>query len=719
MVEDDAPSPAKRSAETPAEALDPRTEDYVPDPGTLEPGGVLQVLATVDEDPVEVPPEVLDYVEADDLEQDTPDHPDHWDEQRWAIESKAGKARELASLAEYGVYLPVPRQQSVGGKYITTRWEEVPKLKQGKWICRSRFVAREFRWKDPGRDDLFGVTSSSNTGRILDYLMVKKSLRAYLADCKCAFFHAPEEEEVYVEPPDEWKQEHPEDDMVWLLLKQLYGRRPAPRAFSDFCSGVLTDKIGMKRCAEVPHLFYDEETEVCLEVHVDDFYAVGPGEAAGNLLKRVAQYMTLTLEGPYDVGSTFVHLKRVRTMTAEGMYIAASPSHLRKLLKLTDLTEESKGRDTPITKAVVESETDQELSAEEWAKYRAVVGLLMYVSADRPDVQYVVNELSGLMSRPTLRAWEAAKHLVRYLIRTKDYALFFDKGTDNCDHITVMTDSDWATDRQSRKSKSAVHIYAGNCLLYSFTRRQTVIAQSSAEAEFYATASGVSEGVLIRKVLAFFGLVLGLQALTDSSANNAMTHRLGVGKIRHLETKVLWLQQLVYRGFLTMSWSPGRYNNSDLGTKVLGKARFLELVEKTGLRDLKDSDIKVQQVANVLSTQAGPSKEQIAQALAVLVGWLQVAPVKGQNMTEEVSEGPSMLTVLLLATFMIGVFAGCLGLYLWQQWRRGKAKAITFYKGPTSVVVHLDRSCHYLRKTKKVEEWSLCQWCSKTKLKLE
>ena len=74
-----------------------------------------------------------------------------------------------------------------------------------------------------------------------------------------------------------------------------------PSACPDFCSGVLTNKIGMKRCVEVPHLFYDEETEVCLEVHVDDFYAVGPGEAAGNLLKRVAQYMTLTLEGPYDV----------------------------------------------------------------------------------------------------------------------------------------------------------------------------------------------------------------------------------------------------------------------------------------------------------------------------------------------------------------------------------------------------------------------------------
>ena len=62
----------------------------------------------MDEDPVEVPPEAIDYVEEDDFEQTSDDHPGHWDEERWAIESKAGKARELASLAECGVYLPVP-----------------------------------------------------------------------------------------------------------------------------------------------------------------------------------------------------------------------------------------------------------------------------------------------------------------------------------------------------------------------------------------------------------------------------------------------------------------------------------------------------------------------------------------------------------------------------------------------------------------------------------
>lgn len=153
--------------------------------------------------------ECLDF---DEVDCKASEHPDNWTEERWFQESHKGKATELGCLRDYGVYKPVPRAQSVGGKYISTRWEEVPKWKEGKWIVRSRFVAQEFKWKDPGRDDIFGVTSSANTGRILDYLLAKKQLRAYLADVECAFFHAPEEGEVYVEPPQEWKDDHPDED---------------------------------------------------------------------------------------------------------------------------------------------------------------------------------------------------------------------------------------------------------------------------------------------------------------------------------------------------------------------------------------------------------------------------------------------------------------------------------------------------------------------------
>eukprot|EP00435_Cladocopium_sp_Y103_P019977 s1163_g4.t2 len=327
-VNSDKGQGSKRPADTPAEALDPRTEDYQEGISPERPGGVLQVYETVDETPTPVPEEAWHLLESDDLAGDPTDHPDTWDEERWGQEMHSGKARELQSLADYKVYVPVPREESQGKK--------------------------EFRWKDSSRDDLFGVTSWANTGRILDYVMTKKSLRAYLADCHCTFFHAPEEEEVYVEPPDEWKQRSADKE--------------------------------------------DRDETMCGR------------DSAGQLLKRVAEYMTLTLEGPFDVGSTFVHLKRVRTVTPEGLYISASSNHLKKLMKLTDLTENSKGKDTPITKPVVEDgdEPPAELSPEETTRFRAVVGILMYMSTDCPDIQYVVNELSGVMSKPTQRSWEAA-----------------------------------------------------------------------------------------------------------------------------------------------------------------------------------------------------------------------------------------------------------------------------------------------------------------------
>ena len=154
-------------------------------------------------------------------------------------------------------------------------------------------------------------------------------------------------EEVYVETPDEWKAEFPDCDYVWQLTRQLYGRRIAPGAFSDFAAGILVHKVVMKRCIEVPHLYY----------------------------------------GPYGIGSTFYHLKRVRTLTVEGLTIAPSPKNIEKLLKVTGLNEDSTRLDTPITKPVVGGEDDEPLPAEPWKDSRAAVGPLLYMTTDSPDIQ--------------------------------------------------------------------------------------------------------------------------------------------------------------------------------------------------------------------------------------------------------------------------------------------------------------------------------------------
>lgn len=99
-----------------------------------------------------------------------------------------------------------------------------------------------------------------------------------------------------------------------------------------------------------------------MEVHVDDFYCVGPGNAPERLLKKVGEKLTLLIEGPFNLDNPeFVHPKRRRTITPEGLWIAPSENHLKKLLELCGLDYKSKTRDTPLTKEVISAEPTEEL----------------------------------------------------------------------------------------------------------------------------------------------------------------------------------------------------------------------------------------------------------------------------------------------------------------------------------------------------------------------
>ena len=57
---------------------------------------------------------------------------------------------------------------------------------------------------------------------------------------------------------------------------------------------------------------------------------------------------------------------------------------------------------------------------------------------------------------------------------------------------------------------------------------------------------------------------------TDSSAAHAMGSRRGVGKVRHIETRYLWLQEVVGRGRLRLMKIPRAINCADVLTKHVG-----------------------------------------------------------------------------------------------------------------------------------------------------
>ena len=71
-----------------------------------------------------------------------------------------------------------------------------------------------------------------------------------------------------------------------------------------------------------------------------------------------------------------------------------------------------------------------------------------------------------------------------------------------------------------------------------------------------------------------------IELACDSSAARGLAHRTGVGKkVRHLDIKLLFVQQLVKNRSLCVVPVSGLKNKADLGTKLLDKGR-LEYLRK-------------------------------------------------------------------------------------------------------------------------------------------
>ena len=146
--------------------------------------------------------------------------------------------------------------------------------------------------------------------------------------------------------------------------------------------------------------------------------------------------------------------------------------------------------------------------------------------------------------------------------------------------MEVFTDSDWASDKGKRRSVSCVVIFwSGMMIIYSARRIQKLVSLSSAEAELYACSSGVSDSILLSRLISWMSdYKVTTYLYTDSSGAKGMIQRQGGGRVRHLSCRVLWLQDLVRSGQIKVSTIAGSLNPADIGTKRMPCNRLRTLM---------------------------------------------------------------------------------------------------------------------------------------------
>ena len=176
--------------------------------------------------------------------------------------------------------------------------------------------------------------------------------------------------------------------------------------------------------------------------------------------------------------------------------------------------------------------------------------------------------------------------------------------------LEVFSDSDWAGRKDTRRSTSSGTIFLDGQCIYSFSRNQKSVSLSSGEAEYYAGASAASDCILLQEAVKFLTQRnCKVHLHMDSSAARGIITRQGVGRVKHLQIRTLFLQDLHKQGTISVHPVGTKENTADIGTNPLSAKRIRLLLhwlgfqtsesEPVGKEELKEHKAQAQAKAAV------------------------------------------------------------------------------------------------------------------------
>lgn len=133
------------------------------------------------------------------------------------------------------------------------------------------------------------------------------------------------------------------------------------------------------------------------------------------------------------------------------------------------------------------------------SRFQKLVGKLIYLSHTRPDIAFAVSFVSQFMHSPYENHLDAVYRILRYLKSTPGKGLIFQKSLQR--NVEAHTNADWAGSIIDRRSTSGYCTYVWGNLVTWRSKKQRVVARSSAEAEYRAMSDGVCEMLWLKRIL--------------------------------------------------------------------------------------------------------------------------------------------------------------------------------------------------------------------------
>ena len=255
------------------------------------------------------------------------------------------------------------------------------------------------------------------------------------------------------------------------------------------------------------------------------------------------------------------------------------------ILKFSKKTFKPKRVGAKAAKALEFESKGEVLTPSEATLFRALAARANYLSMDRPECAFATKELCRFFATPTKTGVEQLKRLIRYLAGAKRlvYHFDFDKGTEP-EPLTVYVDTDFAGCHVTRRSTSGGAACRGSHLIKHWSTTQSTVALSSAEAELTGISKGAAQGLGLQSIARDLGIELALRIMSDATAAIGISRRRGLGKVRHLATADLWMQDRIRKGDFALEKILGADNPSDMLTKHVNRDLISKHMVTLGLR---------------------------------------------------------------------------------------------------------------------------------------
>jgi hypothetical protein len=235
---------------------------------------------------------------------------------------------------------------------------------------------------------------------------------------------------------------------------------------------------------------------------------------------------------------------------------------------------------TPMHKAREEYEGsifDKETSLSKF-QLNEIVGALLWLSVmTRPDIAYAVATVAQYVSKPEPRIYSMASRILRYLAGTKGVGIAFIIG--NAKNLHAFADSDWAADKNTRKSQSG-YVFLTNGPIDWSSKKQSSVSLSSSEAEVMAFCSATQQAMWFRSILAEIGLPRHEPTPIyedNSGAIELVTNSVVSKRLKHVDIRLCFVNDAIEKRIVIPIKVATANNLADLFTKALPRIRFNEL----------------------------------------------------------------------------------------------------------------------------------------------